>query len=196
MKRAAFVTSMVFGALSFLGTLTFAQSRGVFSFTQFSATLVEHDADNTVHTAKLYRLGDRMRSESAEMGQGAYFLSLLGQNTGYLVGSGFCMEGHSIDPEHPNPFDVAGKTEKKELGAEVIDGHPTKIEEITFASAAGKPVTLKAWEATDLKGFPVRIEMPTPKGTMQMNFKDIDLSAPAASLFVTPKGCSPMPTSN
>jgi Domain of unknown function (DUF4412) len=191
---AGFMTCCTLGALPRSAQ---AQGAGPFSsFTQFSATLVEHDSDNTTNTAKLYRLSNKMRSEQGPEGHVTYFLSLLGQNTGFLVGSGLCMETHGIDPEHPNPFEVTGKIVRKELGSEVIDGHPTKIEQITVASASGKALTMKAWEATDLKSFPVRIEMATPKGTMRMDLKDVDLSAPPASLFATPQGCSPMPNAS
>lgn len=194
MKSTLLVNFMICLGLGALPRPARAQGSGPFSsFTQFSAALTEHDTDNTVATGKMYRSGQRMRLESPLLGPGGYTFTVLGEKTWYLVSQGVCMEMDSVDPEHPNPFELTGNTTRKEVGSEVIDGHPTRIEQITVASAAGKPVTIKAWKATDLKGFPVRIEVPTPKGTMRMDLQNVDLSVPPASLFVTPQGCSPMP---
>jgi hypothetical protein len=146
------------------------------------------EAVNTLH---IYRSGDKMRTDISQRG---YFLSDLSQHVGYMVmGPSMCMEMPQSNPNHPNPFGVTGKVQRTELGTDTVEGHPAKIEQITVESSNGKTVTMKAWEATDLHGFPVRIEMPTPQGTMRMEYKDISLSPPPASLFAAPAHCRQMP---
>lgn len=161
-----------------------AQDAGPFSpFRQFSATLVEHDTDHTVMTGALYRSGNRIRLESPVLGQGAYTLKVLGQTTWYLVTPSLCMQSNSTDPEHPSPFDASGVATVTTIGSETANGYATRVEEFTVTPRAGNPVTIKAWLAPGLKGFPVRVDMPTPRGTMRMEFKDVRFRAPEASLF-------------
>ncbi len=191
MKKRVIGVVAVAGVLA-LSSSARSQDQSPFAFTQFSATMVMNiPGQEAGAAAHIYRSGDKMRTDIGKQG---YFLSDLSQHVGYMVmGSAMCMEVHQSDPSHPNPFEMTGKIQRSELGADTIDGHPVKIEQITIESDSGKTVTMKAWEATDLHGFPVRVEVPGPKGTTRMDLKDIDLSTPSASLFATPTNCREMP---
>jgi hypothetical protein len=52
---------------------------------------------------------------------------------------------------------------------------------------------MKVWEAQDLKGFPIKIEMQTSRGPMTVEYKDVSFSDSDASLFVH-DNCRQMPT--
>jgi hypothetical protein len=149
--------AVIAGTLVLCG-LARGQEQGPFEFTEFSAAVVmSAPGKSDVGTIKMYRSGDRMRTEFPQMGKQAYFLSLLSTHTGHFV----------MDP--------------------------AKIEQITIQTSTGHTVTMKAWNATDLHRFRVRAEMPTPRGTTRMDFKDVGLSSPPASLFLTPTNCREMP---
>ncbi|MGH9326626.1 MAG: DUF4412 domain-containing protein [Terriglobia bacterium] len=194
MKRIILYAAAVAVALG-LCVSARAQDNGPFHITEFSATMVMSvPGHNATNTMKIYRSGDKMRSELSQMGTQAYSLSLLSEHIGYFVmRPGMCIETHQSNPNHPNPFGMTGKVQRTELGTDTVDGHPTKIEQITIESGTGKTVSMKTWTATDLHGFPLRIEMPMAQGTARMEFKDVSLSSPPASLFDPPSNCRQMP---
>jgi len=87
----------------------------------------------------------------------------------------------------PNNYDIV------DLGKETLDGHPTQIKQVTihFASKAKhtEPVTLKLWEAEDLKGFPIKIEMKTHR---TIEYRNVDFGAQDPTLFIVPGECAPL----
>ncbi len=81
------------------------------------------------------------------------------------------------------------KMEQKELGKETIDGHPCVKNKVTVTDEAGKKSEAVAWNATDLKGFPIQVELQEQQGTsVIMRYKDIKLAKPDAKLFEAPDG--------
>jgi hypothetical protein len=74
---------------------------------------------------------------------------------------------------------------------ETIDGHVCKIERATFASKEDRPIVvkMKLWEAEDLKGFPVKIEITSSTRTITVTYKDVNLDPPDPSLFKLPAKC-------
>jgi hypothetical protein len=87
---------------------------------------------------------------------------------------------------------MSGDVTRQTVGSETVDGHPTKVELITLKAASG-PMTMKAWRATDLNGFPVRIEIPTRNGgTIREELTDVNLSPPPTSMFTPPSNCMQM----
>ena len=54
---------------------------------------------------------------------------------------------------------------------------------MTVTSASGKQVLGTVWYATDLKDFPVKIQLPEGGSIVEMTFKDVKLQRPETSLF-------------
>jgi len=73
--------------------------------------------------------------------------------------------------------------ETTELGNETVDGHPCIKNKMVVTDEKGEKHEFTAWNATDLKKFPVRIQSKDGSTLITMNFKDIKLEAPEASLF-------------
>jgi hypothetical protein len=81
------------------------------------------------------------------------------------------------------------KVEKQELGKETIDGHPCVKNKVIVTDESGKKSEAFSWNATDLKDFPIQVEISEQQGmTAVMRFKDIKLAKPDAKLFEAPAG--------
>ncbi len=190
MKNGVIVLAVWAISLHMLAARAEAQGQSAFPQQDFSATMVVTSPAGKQMSQKVYRLGDKMRTDMP--GGRMHSVLLLGEHKYYMVMPQVCME---MPQRSPDPHELTGKVERKDLGSATVDGHPAKIEEITITPASGgKSVTMKAWEATDLKGFPLRVEMPTKQGTMRMDYKDVDISPPPASLFAVPQDCRVMPS--
>jgi hypothetical protein len=86
--------------------------------------------------------------------------------------------------------DIAGqKVEKKALGKETMDGHPCVRNQSTVKNAKGT-VLLQAttWNASDLKDFPIQIEMKENGSSTTMHFMNVNLAKPDPRLFDIPAG--------
>lgn len=75
---------------------------------------------------------------------------------------------------------------------ETIDGHSTKIESYTVMRAEGGALVakVKLWEAEDLKGFPIRMEI-NPPATKEfiLSYTNVSLEKPDPKLFQVPAKC-------
>ena len=78
------------------------------------------------------------------------------------------------------------KIETTELGKETVDGHPCVKNKVVITDDKGKTHEATVWNATDMKKFPVKVEATENGHTMDMVFKDVKLTKPAASLFTPP----------
>jgi hypothetical protein len=80
------------------------------------------------------------------------------------------------------------KLEKSALGKETFDGHPCVKNKVVVKS--GKETVLEAvtWNATDLKDFPLQVEMKEKDRTVRMHFTDVRLVKPDAQQFEIPAG--------
>jgi hypothetical protein len=78
------------------------------------------------------------------------------------------------------------KLEKSGLGKDSLDGHPCVKHKVVVKS--GKEPVLEAvvWNATDLKDFPIQIEMKESDNTMRMHFTDVRFVKPDAKQFEVP----------
>ena len=103
----------------------------------------------------------------------------------------------SMKPEQakmlPSPLElIQGKIVKRVAdGSEVIEGHRTKIEDVTVMGMDGKAIESKVWEAEDLKGIPVKIESHIGEVTLRAIFRDIVVGSSQESLFEVPTKCTP-----
>lgn len=160
-----------------------------FAITHFSATM---NVTSNGHTAisKVFRSGDKMRSDMAHMGSGAYMIYQLNTGAMFIVTHGRCMAMPPRGNGSVNPFAFNGQVQRQEIGTATVDGHPTKIEQVTVTPAHGTAATMKVWAATDLDGFPLRIEM--ANGAV-ITYTDVSLATPDDALFAQPDNCMTMP---
>jgi hypothetical protein len=187
-----------YGAMSLcLVAVAYAADNPFNTSKEFSATVVmESMPGSAPHgqagqgNMKIYRSGDKMRTDLGGMG---YMIIDMTQHTNYMVMNGMCMQ--MTAPQQQNVFAQAhdATVDRSPAGTDTVDGHACKVENVTVTSSNGKISKMKVWEAQDLKGFPVKIEMETARGPAVMQYKDVSLSAPDASLFVHPDNCSAMP---
>ncbi len=84
--------------------------------------------------------------------------------------------------------ELMGEISRKEVGVEIIDGHPTKKYEITYKSGDRTDKAYQ-WLATDLN-FPIKTA--AIDGSWSTEFKDIKIGPQPDSLFEPPAGYEKM----
>jgi hypothetical protein len=167
----------------------------------FSATIVISGMPLNAHKvpgeAKIYRSGTKIRTDLP--GGSGYTVIDTSQRTSFMVmSSGMCMQ--MTAKEQQNPFAQAPDVtiEHSSAGTDTVDGHACKVENLTITPhsgpRAGQPTKLKVWEAQDLHGFPLKVEMQTDHGLITTEYKNVSLAEPDTSLFVHPDNCRQMPT--
>ena len=87
-----------------------------------------------------------------------------------------------------------GKVESTELGQEPIDGHPCKKTKLTSTDAKGNKQEAIVWQATDLKNFPLQMQMVQKENTLIVKYQAPKLETPEASLFEVPAGYTKYPS--
>ena len=80
------------------------------------------------------------------------------------------------------------KVQKTRLGKETIDGHACDKNDVTLTDDKGAKQRAIVWNATDLKDFPVQMQLTEDDNTVIMKFKDIKLGSPDNSHFDAPAG--------
>jgi hypothetical protein len=78
------------------------------------------------------------------------------------------------------------KVETTELGKETVDGHPCVKNKAVITDDKGTKHEATVWNATDLKNFPVKIEMTERAQPTIVMFKDVKLGKPEAGQFDPP----------
>jgi len=78
------------------------------------------------------------------------------------------------------------KLEKSPLGKDTLDGHPCVKNKVVVKSTKGPVLEAVVWNATDLKDFPIQIEMKENDNTMRMHFTDVRFVKPDAKQFEVP----------
>jgi hypothetical protein len=162
------------------------------SLTEFSAIMVGSLVGN-IDELHVYRSGNLMRTEMLD---GNYMVTNLDSRDTFGVLPDRCV--HSAVPSvntFPFSFFRPGqKAERNLVGSEVVDGHACQVEEITITPEQGQPRKMKFWDATDLSGFPVKIEVQRVMGApVTITYKDVKIGRPDAALFQHPAKCGPAP---
>jgi hypothetical protein len=80
------------------------------------------------------------------------------------------------------------KVEITELGKEIVASHPCVKNKAIVTDQQGEKHEFTVWNATDLKKFPVKIEMNEQGNAITMSYSNINFSKPDASLFTPPTG--------
>ncbi len=85
--------------------------------------------------------------------------------------------------------DAAKKTDdlkKTELGKETINGHPCTKYKVQLTDDTGKEHETTIWSASDLKDFPIKIEMTNEGVPSTITFNNLKFDKPEESLFNPP----------
>jgi hypothetical protein len=80
------------------------------------------------------------------------------------------------------------KIDSTPLGDETVDGHPCQKNKVTVSGADGEKHEAIVWNATDLKDFPVKMQMTQTGVTTVMKYSQIKFDKPEAKLFDPPVG--------
>lgn len=81
------------------------------------------------------------------------------------------------------------KMAQTEIGKETVEGHPCVKTKITTTDASGKTQDVLVWKATDMKNFPVKIQIKTATGgDVVILYKSVKFDKPDAKLFNPPVG--------
>jgi len=193
MRTKSFVIALLLGCLTEFGGVLQAQES--WNFPNFSATQVfsSRRADMTM---KVYRSGSSVRVERSGAIATLYVpaSSQVFNLTVYPDKSRQCV---AMKPEQakmlPSPLElILGQIVKRTpAGSEVVDGHSSKIEDVTVVEPDGKTVESRVWEAEDLKGIPVKIESHLDGVTLRATYRDVVIGPPDEVLFRVPDRCIP-----
>lgn len=93
-----------------------------------------------------------------------------------------------IDPAEAAISEGDLKIEKTRLGKETLDGHPCEKTRVVISAKNGERHEALAWYATDLKQFPLKVQMNEAGETVVMVFRQPKLEKPPASAFEAPAG--------
>lgn len=85
-------------------------------------------------------------------------------------------------------LDQKPKIEKSDLGKESIEGHPTMKKKVVMTFADGKKQESTVWEATDLKDFPVRMQIAENGQNVIITYSDVQFTKPDVKQFEAPTG--------
>lgn len=80
------------------------------------------------------------------------------------------------------------KIEKTAAGQETIDGHPCVKNKISITDAKGKTTEGMVWNASDLKDFPLRVEMKEKDNLVTIQYTEPKFDKPETKLFEAPAG--------
>lgn len=128
-----------------------------------------------------------MAEQIKAMGMGDMsIISEEGTNMSYFVYPGLKAYLALSPQEAAGPDPNSLKMETTELGSETVDGHPTVKNKVVMTDPNGKKTEATVWNATDLKKFPVRIEVGDKGAKMRMTFKNVKFEKPDTKLFQPP----------
>jgi hypothetical protein len=80
------------------------------------------------------------------------------------------------------------KIQTTELAKETVEGHSCVKKKLSTTDANGKTEEAIVWSATDLKGFPIKMETQQQNTTLHMRFDTPSFDKPDAKLFEPPVG--------
>jgi hypothetical protein len=138
----------------------------------------------------IYRSGSLLRNEGP-MEKG-YFITDLAEQVTYGQNRLGCVkDAHPYLRAWPFTASRAGHTGvRAAVGKETVDGRVCQVEDVTITGKDLKtPTKLRFWEPEGWKGFPIKIEDLSSKGTRIIKFKDVTLGPPDPTLFIYPNDC-------
>lgn len=173
--------------LAFASVLMFT---GISTAFEFSADTIM-TSDNHKMTGKIFSKQDRFRMEMTAEGQQMITITRADKKVVWHI-----MPQQSTYMEMPfNPnskqapkTEIKGEIERKLVGSENIDGHPTKKYLVTYKEG---PVTEKVyqWMATDIN-FPIKTADLNNRWVQE--FKNVKIGSQPDKLFEVPSGYTKM----
>jgi hypothetical protein len=166
------------------------------AFKNFSAVMIGSIAGDEAES-HIYRLGHLIRTEVGT----SYAVTDLATGDTYGLSPNGCL--HDTHPAYRVfPFDVGGsghQVERGTSGKETVDGHSCVIENVTVTSTGPgrRSLKLRFWEAEDLQGFPIKVQLISSFGRDKIiRYKDVTLTPPDAALFKHPVHCDTLAPKN
>jgi hypothetical protein len=101
------------------------------------------------------------------------------------------MQSYAEVPMSKEDAESSGKDYKvtsTKLGTETIDGHPCEKQKVTVTGDKGEKHDAVVWKATDLKNFPIQMQIQQGDGAVVMNYRDVSTTRPESKLFEAPTG--------
>jgi hypothetical protein len=190
--RAKLSVGLMSVALMVAAASSTAIAREAWSLPDFSATEVRHLGGGQM-TWKVYHSGSNFRVEMAP-GEAFIFASSADKVYRVLLKGTQCIETPAKQARPMSPLQLlsgAEKVQRKPTGTDVVEGHACKVENVTVTGADGTKTALKVWEAQDLKGMPLKIELHSGLHVLVTTYRDIVVGAPAKALFKRPDNCKP-----
>ena len=151
---------------------------------EFSADMVM-TAESHKMAGKMFSKGERFRMEMNAQGQHMITITRTDKKVVWNI-----MPEQKMYMEMPfNPKDapkteIKGEVDRKLVGSETIDGHPTQKYLITYKEGANTEKVYQ-WLATDIN-FPVKTADLNNKWVQE--FKNVKIGSQADSLFEVPAG--------
>ncbi len=175
------------GWLLFAATVVYAQDP-FDAFQHFSATM--RGGALKAESLPVYRLGNQMRTNLRE----EYRITNLAERWSWFITPKKCTRaGLPEIATYPFSTYTNFSVERSPLeGKETIEGHSCKLENVIFKPKDGLPtvIKMKLWEAEDLEGFPIQIEVePTNLPKFTINYSNVSLAPPDPKLFQRPPSC-------
>jgi hypothetical protein len=155
-------------------------------FQEFSAIMTGSVIPGHDDPGHIYRSHNMMRMQGNHAVPD-YFVTDLKKR----AASGCLKLGTPYSRAFPFFLDAADyKFQYQTVGEETVDGHPTKVVDVTIFAPKHPEITLKFYEAEDLQGFPIRIANRRKHGMpWVLEYTDVRLGPQDPSLFIVPNVC-------
>ena len=75
---------------------------------------------------------------------------------------------------------------RKSMGRDLVNGYTCMKQDVTVNVPGGTSTRVTAWEAADLKNFPVRMYFQDENASVVMDYRDVKLTVPGTNQFVVP----------
>lgn len=144
---------------------------------------------------KIYRAGNQLRADHDDQVHITYMKDL----SSVSIVNNKCVRMQLPDgPAFPFSAHFIYKDYKLERtpleGQETVDGHPCKMETFTYTRIGNEAsfIKLTLWEAQDLDGFPIKVDVlpNVRKKPFTIHYSDVSLQTPDPALFKVPARCS------
>lgn len=91
-------------------------------------------------------------------------------------------------PPEATATNVIAKIKKTPVARETIDGHPCLKCKVVLMDSKNRQQEMTVWEATDLKDFPIKVQLSENGENLVVRNRNIRLTKPLASQFEIPAG--------